>query len=322
MFVAPPGFSKTFWLEQFLRGPHAILHGTDVDVDFEGIMTEAGWSGTVRFTEGEPTITPGIAQQYDEAIIGIEEFSAVTEMMKSQHSRLLDTALLTSLDSGWCYKRLAGGKIEFQTFATLLTGTQPARFDLTSGLGRRFIFLLFIPTKKDRDAMWEARWEAKNVRFRPGSLNEIREGMNLLVREVKGIREVQWDESVREELLHLREEFKIEHYEASLFEKLLIGYTVMKGDFGRQLVLEMDNTSKRLIYKEALWREEMKRGSENVQVMTILRDNGGQMTWRDLSDDLLSFGLDWGQATALIKGLITTRAIEQKGDIIRIRKVS
>lgn len=95
--LAPPGFSKTFWLEQFLRGIQAILKGSSIDIGFEGAMTEAGFVGTTKFVDGERRIIRGCAKVFCDAIVGIEEFSALTEMMKAQYSKQLDNS------SGNCF---------------------------------------------------------------------------------------------------------------------------------------------------------------------------------------------------------------------------
>ena len=94
MFVSPPGFSGTFWLEQFIRESTALIRDCNIDTAFEGSMTEAGFVGTVKFVDGSPQITAGAAQMFNKSILGIEEFSAITTMMSQQHSRLLDSAML------------------------------------------------------------------------------------------------------------------------------------------------------------------------------------------------------------------------------------
>ncbi|GAH74472.1 unnamed protein product, partial [marine sediment metagenome] len=132
-----------------MRGDQAILLNSGIDNTMENMMTGAGFVGTTKFKDGEKVKELGLAEERPAAIIGIEEFSAVTNMFKATHSGELDTALLGALDSGYCYKRLASGPIKYQTFVTLQTGVQPARFNLSSGLGRRLLFIEFIPTRKD-----------------------------------------------------------------------------------------------------------------------------------------------------------------------------
>jgi len=115
MFVAPPGFSKTFWMEQFVRGTWSILHETGIQHGFEGSTTEAGFVGSATLVDGEPVITAGLAKIYEWGICAFEEFSALTAMMRSHHSRQLDAALLLALDKGYVVKRLRAGRIGYKT---------------------------------------------------------------------------------------------------------------------------------------------------------------------------------------------------------------
>ena len=39
IFCSPPGFSKTFWIEQFLRGQQAILLGSGIEITLQAAMT-------------------------------------------------------------------------------------------------------------------------------------------------------------------------------------------------------------------------------------------------------------------------------------------
>ena len=141
LMCAPPGAEKTFWQEQFLRGDQALLHNSDLDVGFMGTITEAGFVGTIKFEAGEKKEFMGICKTRETAIIGSEEFSAVTESMKAEYAKTLDSAMLGALDSGWVYKNLGAGELNYQTGLTLWAATQPARFDLRGGMGRRFLFI-------------------------------------------------------------------------------------------------------------------------------------------------------------------------------------
>jgi len=144
MFVAPPGFSKSFWIKQFLKGDTCLYANTSLKKGFQGLMTEAGWVGTIKFitnAEGETESKEfrGAAWRYRDGIIGIEEFSVLSDYFEGR-SGALDNAILTSLDDGSCYKSLAAGEMKYETNVSVFGGTQPTRFNLSSGLGRRFLF--------------------------------------------------------------------------------------------------------------------------------------------------------------------------------------
>jgi len=306
LFVAPPGFSKTYWLEQFCRGQQAILANSAIDVDFEGSMTEAGLVGTIKFEDGEPIVVPGIAKQHQYAIIAIEEFSAITEMMQQQYSRQLDTALLGLMDSGWVYKRLAAGDVKYQTYVTIWAGTQPARFDLTSGLGRRFLFLEFIPTKFDFQLLKLARRRSKNVRYNLQRTERIRVGLGKLTRKIKRLRKVEFDPQV----YSFFDSLKVIHYEEALLERILIGYNLMRDRFAETMKVRLDDISKQLVIRALKFRDSIRRGSEFSEVVMVLREHGGSMPLYALKDRLLFFGKDWSQSSQLINELIRMKAIK------------
>ena len=312
LFVAPPGFSKTYWLEQFLRGEQAIFYNSGIDIGFEGTLTEAGFVGTVRFVDHEPITVPGAALIYSKAILGIEEFSGLTEIMKQQYARTLDVALLGALDSGYCYKRLAAGELKYQTNVTLQTGVQPARYDLTSGLGRRFFFLQFIPTMKDFQRLKIARRKAKGKRYNPIRTDRIRRGVRQLIQKLEQIDDITFDEVV----FRLFDDLGMVHYEEPLFERLLIGYTVMKGRVGKTLKITLDKESERLVIDGYNFRRQIRRGAEFAEVIALLVD--GPMSVVELKERLLLFGMDWDQATQLIYDMHRLHLIHTDGATVKL----
>jgi len=314
MVVAPPGFSKTFWITQYLRGPQAILLGSGIDIGMESNMTEAGFVGTIRFFDHEPVVVKGAASLYSNAIVGIEEFSALTISMQQQYGQQLDTALLGALDDGWVYKRLAAGEISYQTNITLFTGCQPARFDLSSGLGRRFFFVQFIPSKWDFKLLTAARRQAKGARYNPLRTERIRAALRQLKSQISEIEEVVFDESVYE----LFDKHNVIHYEEPLYERLLIGYHLMRGDFGKRLYISLDSTARRLCEQEIAWRNQIRRGSEFSEVFLVLREHGGKMLLTELKDRLLQYGLDWSQSSQLIAELQRLKALRVRGEIVEL----
>lgn len=314
LMVAPPGFEKTFWLSQFLRGEHAIFYRSGIDIGFEGSMTEAGFVGTTKFVDGEPITKEGAAYIYRNAILGIEEFSALSEMIKMQYARTLDVALLGALDSGYVYKRLAAGEISYQTNVTLQTGVQPARFDLSSGLGRRLFFVLFIPTKKDFETLKYARRRAKGIRYNPVRTDLIRREVRKLKQRVNEIDEISFDE----EVFRLFDDLGMIHYEEPLFERLLIGYRIMKGDFSKELKITLDPEATRLIREGYRFRKETGRGAQFTQVVIMLRENNGEMDQVALKERLLYLGLDWDQSTQLLYDMSRIGFIRMTGNTVKL----
>lgn len=314
MFVAPPGGEKTFWQEQYLRGVQALLKDTKVDTVMKGAMTEAGFVGTKRFEGGQTIEKPGICRRHHQAIVGVEEFSAVADMLKQEHSKALDPAMLGALDSGWVYKDLAAGPIAYETFLTLWVGTQPARFDLRGGMARRFIFIYFIPTPADMKQIKEARRRAKNKRFNPVQTDRIRAEITKLKLQVRNINRITFSQ----EVYNFYDKHKFVHWEEQLYDHLLMGYLIMRGKFDHELYVELDSIVERLLIREAHYRDTIRRGSEYAEVILIMREHEGSMGEFVLMDELLTFGKDWKQSKTLISELIRMRVLKRVNGSIQL----
>lgn len=312
LFLAPPGGEKTFWMEQFLRGEQALLLDSGIDIGFAGTITEAGFVGTVKFDGGEKVTVPGLCMSKQNAIIGIEEFSIISVMLRTDYAKALDPAMLGALDSGWVYKQLAAGDLNYQTYLSLWTATQPARFDLRGGMGRRLLFIHFIPTTQDWIDIKLARRRAKNIRYNPIQTDVIRNRLKQLNNKLSQLQKIEWDTNV----YRLYDKMKFLPYEEKLYDRLLLGYLVMRGKFDSTLYVTLDKTIEKLIVREAHYRDTIRRGSEFAEVLLILRQHNGSMELFKLKDELLAYGKDWLQSAKLIDDLVKIRAIKKTSDNI------
>lgn len=269
----------------------------------DGIIThntEAGFVGSASMSEGgDPVVTPGLAKIYEKGIVGFEEFSALTAMMKSSHSQQLDAAMLLALDRGYVVKRLRAGRIGYKTNVTVFAGTQPARFDLTSGLGRRFYYLLLIPTADDKELIRGKIREGWGVRMNLDRTNKIRAKIDEVQEELYKIKSVRRTPAVN----NLLDELRMPPYEEQLYIRLIIGYKVITQDFGSELTLDLDPRIAALCKQEAIWRKAIRRGPEIAEVVALLRHNGNQMSIVELRDELMDFGIDWKKSSELIAEL-------------------
>lgn len=306
--VAPPGFSKTFFQEQFIDENFGVLAQTTIHCGFEGYMTEAAWVGQVRWIGEEAVPTYGAAHEYANGIIGVDEFGAIVEAMKTSHSKQLDTQILTSLDKGRVRKRVGPGKLHYQTNVTLWAATQTLRLDLSSGMGRRLLFMTFFPTEEDKERLRNIYLEGHNVRYNPARLKAIRERINSKMETIHTIKHLIFDE-------HFKQWFrtnKIIHYEIPVYERLILGYNIMRlNNFPSKLIIKMDTESLRLIKQELMWRNQIKRGGRVSQIIQLLNESSGAMPLNLLRDRLVDFGMDWRQSSEEIGNL-------QKSRIIRI----
>jgi len=314
--VTFPGFGKSFWLFQYLLSDVGLIGQTNIPTTFEGYMTEAGWVGTARFgPEGTMVQRPGIAQEYNIGIAGCEEFAALSNAIQQTYNRQFDTALLTSLDQGFVNKRLAAGPIKYKTSITLWTGTQPARFDLAGGMGRRLTFMHYIPTDEDIERMRKIRRTGFGKRLNIARTERIRKLTNQRKVDIALIRDVWVDDSVYKYL----DKFKMMHYEEPLYERLLLGYWVMRGEFDKQLVLKMDDGAKWLIDQEYKWRLEIKKGSEYSQILEYVRSQQEMEISRDnLRLHMLNLGYDAQRAKDVIDRLKRLRGLLEKDGLIYI----
>jgi len=312
-FVAPPGFMKSLMLMKFLDGPYSVLGGTDVGTGFEGAMTEAGYVGTIKAVDGEAAVVYGAAYDHQENILGIDEFAQLTNSMKMEHSINLDTAMLTSLDSGYLNKRLAMGKIRYVTQLTLWSGSQPSRFDLSSGLGRRLMFLFFIPTREEEALIRSARRAGKNKRQPVEKLEVIRKDVAEIMIKLKSVTKIVYDKSLYDCL----DEMGIPHYEEELYERMALGYTIATGNFTDVVNITVDPRLKALITRCNGWRNEIKRGSEYSQIISVIKEMHN-MTMTEVKKRLANMGWTWVKSSEIMnalqrQGIITVMKDKSQG---------
>ncbi|RLE67016.1 MAG: hypothetical protein DRJ38_00150 [Thermoprotei archaeon] len=318
LMVAPPGASKSFWLEQFIQGDHAILRDSGIEVGYIQQTTAAGFVGTTRFVNGGRVYEPGLAEIYKNAILGVEEFSDLTNAFQTEHGRQLENALLTALDSGRVEKSLASGEIRYVTHVTLQCGVQPARYDMSGGLGRRFLFIVFIPSERDFETLKWARRAATGKRLNPLRVDRIRMGIRDIIRKLDKVQDVEIDERLYRFFDRKTDQFRILHFEEELWERLAIGYTVMRGRVDRVLRVTVDDELLRIIERAVADRRKVQRGAAYLQVFVALKDLGGEATPRELRDRLTWYSLDWSQSSPLIADLMRMGALEHSGNKVKL----
>ena len=272
-------------------------------------MSEAGFTGTIRATdnEGDPIITYGAAHDYANHIVGIEEFSALTTAMKQEHSSNLDNALLTALDSGHLVKRLAAGEIKYETNITLMVGSQPSRFDLASGLGRRFFFIYFVPSAAERRELKLCRRRSKGVQGNMSLLKKISDDVDDVKKRIYGLKSIRFSSGFMEAI----DKLNVSHYIEPLYEKLGIGYTAATTSFGSELEVKMTPELMELLKSANRWRMEVARGAEERQVVRVLEDKG-LVEELKLKDELLEFGLTYMKSEELIGRLARQKIVKRE----------
>ena len=319
IMVAPQGQSKSFWLKQFLEHDNSMIKGTMIKTDFELRMTEAGYLGTIKFGDHNQIIeTQGLCQEEKNSIVGIEEFSDLMKSVTAQDYNIgLENELLTTLDSGMAIKRLAAGKLEYRTNLTLWTATQPARYNLTSGLGRRFLFIFNIPTQESMDILKMKRREAANIQVDESDMFEIKKTINNTFNELASkVNKVRFDKSFYEYMDRLN----VVAYEEPLYERLALGYTIMKSEgFESELVMSPDNTLKKMMKMEWGWRKKIKQGTEASMVWSLI-ESAKFLKHERCLEILMDFGMPLEDARKSLRLLEKRNLIEIKNGEITVKK--
>ena len=295
LYVAPTGCGKNLYLEHFLEEGFGVLHGT-LPTKFEGSMTEAGFVGTIKTLNGEVYERPGLAREFSEGIVGIEEFSAITKHMSADYGLPLDTQLLSALDSGRVVKRLGAGVIEYRTSITLWTATQPARYELRSGLGRRFLFLCVLPTWQELQRIRRERRRQKGVRLDPKALAEIQEKALAIKMGVQDVRSVDFD------IYDLMDQLGVPHWEEMLMERLALGLFLARYGPERHMTVVLSREDEDVMALCARWRRWTAFGAEKVLFLRVLRSVEPVNRHRFL-DMMTHYGYDHGDSTRILAWL-------------------
>jgi len=322
---APPflvlaiGSGKTYWIELYLNTQSSLLgciQREGLRIGMEEQTTAAGWCGQLTRHDGDVYETAGLAKEYMCGVVGFEEFSALTEAMKAAHSKNLETALLTSLDSGRVRKKVGPGHIEYTTHVTPLSGTQPARLDTSQGMGRRLILIRWVAGRKELQILRAARRAARNIG--PGdsqvlNLQKIHRVSNDMLDFLwtdGQLRAVEIDTSIDAFL----DQFEMPHYEESLFERLAMGYNLMIGNYDETLQVTIDSELERVLGSAITFRETLKRGGELDELIVVLDENNGRMPRIDFCQRMTIYGYSWDQTYKLIRDAEKLGLLRLTGD--------
>lgn len=203
-------------------------------------ITEAGMFGSVN-EEGEVVGRP-LAREMCGGFLGFEEFSSVIDAGKKDHSIDMKNQLLTSTDSGRVMKGMRSGWVQYSTRYTIWAGTQPGRFELESGLDRRF-FIIDIEMSPEKElAFKRAGQKMTNMPAeRRKSANALRFSMRdwLIKRQLEVILNPPSQVLFSDEVQQWLEQAEVRSFEADLYRRLMIGYWVMQEEYNPDPVLEI-----------------------------------------------------------------------------------
>jgi len=258
------GSGKNVLIDLFCAEGTGILWNAEADIGIgfrtmkgPNSITEAGMFGSVN-EEGQIMGRP-LARELCGGFLCFEEFSSLTDAAKKEHSMDMKNQLLTSLDSGRVMKGLRGGWVNYNTRYTVWAGTQPSRFELESGLDRRF-FIIEIEMNDEREALYK---KAQNKQA-----NMTAEQRIVLAEKVMKMRK--WFiERMTEAMLSPPPNIKfdvsfeawvsqpqVRSFEADLFRRVAIGYWMMQETYkpNTELVITVNDELRTILDDSLLMR--------------------------------------------------------------------
>jgi len=238
--------------------------------------------------------------------------------MRSQHSSPMRSQLLEILDSGRVIKDLATGSIDDITYITLWANTQPVNIDVEDGLGRRFIYTIFIPTDHDRREIRKRVHKSRNRDIDIYELESIREELRSLMFKIRNLKKVEIDNDA---IFEFSEQLGIEHYEIPWFDGLLIGYSILTSDLDNH-VLEVDVYDKQLqilLQQSVRWRREIMLFGQDIVPIKLIANNGGVMSIDELRLECTKLSISADQLMKQLQQLIARKIIDRSGDIVSLR---
>jgi len=280
LFVAPPGWSKTYSMERFLdlrEGLCAVEDKPMFSSWMMGKVTEAGLVGTVRDKKEGVEIVAGLAKDYCDGILAAEECSGLFQHGVATGSDLSD-ALLMLLDSGRVRKKLGKAEaIDYQTYFTLWGGTQPfkTRINVGSGIGRRFLIVTLNPTQEDWDRMRRAYRAMTGITPDWSRIEYIRKRLSDLYSNVD-VTSVQFTPAYIETV----DRMGLYHTELEVIDRLAIGYNFLRYyEIGSGiLTVNMDETLYDLIRNSMHMRKDVMLNAMGATILRLMGDKEWQGT--------------------------------------------
>jgi len=308
------GSGKSMLINMFLSEGTGILYSPTAFNTGEGFrtmmgpnsITEAGMFGSVD-EDGNIMGRP-LARDMCGGFLGFEESSSLTDANKKDHSTDMKNQLLTSLDNGRVQKAMRSGWVQYNTRYTMWGGTQPSRLEMESGLDRR-LFIIDIEMSPDKEAQYK---HAQHMQS-----NMTRETRAALASEVINIRnwintrmlEAIFDPpsgvQFSDELGHWLNRPDLRSFEADLFRRLAIGYTMLKETWVGNQVLRIDLDEKLLgllesalmmrravmdsdarLIRDAFWMQDITRSTLLKEISRIITKGDYTAAKRWIDDNL------------------------------------
>jgi len=273
-FTAPAGFMKSFMQSMFIGDEHSILYNTSIPTTMVTEITTAGLVGTMernKWTKmGEEV--EGLLDEYKYGIVASEEFDAITSASKKDYNTNLEHQLLTILDRGIYTKRTLAGEKTDKVFTTFWVANQPEKqISVSSGIFRRFLHLLYLPSPSEFNEFRDTWWSQKN---KPPSaqLDHIRDKIDNFRNLLPLIRRIEFGDDI----YRFYEHHELVPHECILLDRYILGYHLARYGVDETITLSIDdNDLKNQLELLIKWREQVLFGADVIQVYYIIKDYNG-----------------------------------------------
>ena len=309
------GSGKSVLINLFLAPNTGLLSSpanADIGMGFRtdigpNSITEAGMFGSVD--EDGNIVGRPLAREMCGGFLGFEEFSSLTDAGKKEHSTDITNQMLTSTDNGRVKKVMKSGWVEYLTRYTIWAGTQPARFEMESGMDRRF-FVIDIDMNPAKELQFK-RAQATQASMGVAERADLA-GMAFAMRDFFTNRALEvitnpptgiaFDDEFNEWLFRP----EVRSHEADLFRRLALGYTVIGPNYKGGGVLQVKMTdeltlildrclqmrrtvmdSDLLLIKTTFWNTQMSRSNLVKEVARMVTNGDYQASKRWIQDNLL-----------------------------------
>ena len=275
IFVAPPGYMKTYYLRQMGMDEYSLFGSTNFAMNQKGNLNEAALVGTYKQQGGNYVEREGEAKLHAREFLLIDEYAALSDAMKSNFNAQLDTQMLNALDHGSLVKDMAGGPtISYKTYFTLWGGVQPVKYDLSGGMGRRLCFILNIPDQQLKKDLRRAVFYSKNKRPNVENVVKLQDTINQWSTSFNQVDRIEYDDSVFE----MYEELDLEPYELSGFDRLILGWHLAKGHIEPVMSLNVEDKQLHdLLMRQYSWRSDIQKGPDLIQVANMIKEHGEKL---------------------------------------------
>ncbi len=300
--VAPSGLSKSYMMKFFIKdGKFGLM---DLHSGWEGKITEAGFVGTVKDDE----LMYGAAWEYREGVMAYNELTNVLMAAMTDHSAELVNQLMECLSEGKVFKRLASGRITYESLVTLWGGVQPRRFDMTAGLMRRLCPVVRIWSREDLRAIQKGRRDrGLDERWNPKEIQEFR----LKFREVGNNLKPE-SATFSNPLFDYMEEKCDGPYVQMMAEKAINGIGVIKDPSQRNYFYKKDKTNMEIVRMVVKNIRSVAMGSDISLMVNTINKFGAPPTVQELFNTFRGFSYNYGNFNELLTSCIRMGLLKKR----------